>query len=539
MLTHSQDTTWLNVDILDLYTYAEAYHYNFQKIDARTLPYQDNSYDYIVASHFLEHLTSEEGLVFLQECHRVLKPDGVIRLAVPDAELLTKKYLDNELGYFDESNPDVAKATTSLLKLNALLWGGHKTIYDEWTLAHALQTTGFNPTRQAFNQSTRPDLMNQIFDYHPDLSLFMQGTPRKTETQVKVTPQKERLRIAIISTPYLLSPPLHYGGLEVVTANLAAGLAELGQDVTLFAAKGSKPIGDYKVFETIAPVFEFGTEWGNIDWYETEKAHYETFKDKLKDYDIIHGNGWWGFDYVYKQNHPEAKVCHTGHGGLDPWTTKPVDKMNLIAISKYMAEKYAKQFNTEIKWVYNGIDIDAYPYKAEKGDRLIFVGRFTGFKGTHIAIEVAKRLNMGLDLVGGAYEEPYFSQQVKPHCDGTQIILHEKATHEHKVKLLQDAKALIFSSAMGEPFGLVLVEANACGTPVIGSRDGAIPELLIDGVNGFVCDTVEEMVEAVKKIDTIKPENCRKIVEQNFSRKIMSQRYLDLYKGIIAGSGEW
>ncbi len=539
MLSNSHDTTWLNIDILDLHDYAEAYHYLFEKIDARTLPYPDNTYDYIVASHLLEHLTTDEGQAFLEECHRVLKHDGLIRLAVPDAELLTRKYLDNELDYFNETNPDVARAETPLMKLNALLWGGHKTIYDERTLAHALQKAGFNPTRQAFNTSTRPDLMNQIFDYHPDLSLYMQGAPRKTETQVKVAPNEEKLRIAIVSTPYLLSPPLHYGGLEVVTANIAAGLAELGQEVTLFAAKGSKPIGDYDVFETIDPVFEFGTEWGNIDWYETEKAHYETFKDKLKDYDIIHGHGWWGFDYLYKQNHPQAKVCHTGHGGLAPWKTKPVENMNLIAISNFMAEKYSKQFNTHIKWVYNGIDLDAYPYKAEKGDRLIFVGRFVSFKQPHVAIEVAKRLGMGLDLVGGAYEEPYFTQQVKPHCDGTQIVLHTEAPHELKVRLLQDAKALIFASAMNEPFGLVLVEANACGTPVIGSRDGAIPELLIDGVNGFVCDTVEEMVEAVKKIDTIKPENCRKTVEQNFSRKIMSQRYLDLYRGIIAGDGEW
>jgi len=127
---------------------------------------------------------------------------------------------------------------------------------------------------------------------------------------------------------------------------------------------------------------------------------------------------------------------------------------------------------------------------------------------------------------------------VKPHCDGEQIVLHTEAPHELKVRLLQDAKALIFSSAMKEPFGLVLVEANSCGTPVIGSRDGAIPELLHDDVNGYVCDSVDEMVEAVRKIDTIKPENCRKLVEQNFSRAIMSQRYLDLYRSILSGD-EW
>jgi len=537
MLSNTAEATWLNVDILDLHAYAQSYTYNFQKLDARKLPFPDNSYDYIVASHFLEHLTADEGLVFLQECQRVLKRNGIIRLAVPDAELLTKKYIADELGYFDEINPECEKAVTPLGKLNALLWGGHNTIYDSPTLSYALQKAGFKPSRQAFNKSSRPDLMKQIFDYHPDLSLYMEGEPMKKEKPMTVGLRKEELKIAVLSTPFLKSPPDHYGGLEVVTANLAAGLAELGQNVTLFAAKGSKSIGDYEIFETIDPVFDFGTDWGKIDWYETEKAHYETFKDRLKEYDIVHGHGWWAFEYLAKRDGLASHVCHTHHGGLN-WKSKPLDKMNLIAISKFMAETYSRQLGTHVTWVYNGIDLDAYPYKAVKGDRLIYVGRFVSYKQPHVAIQVAKKLGMGLDLVGGAYEEPYFSEQVKPHCDGEQIVLHTEAPHELKVRLLQDAKAMIFASAMKEPFGLVLVEANSCGTTVIGSRDGAIPELLLDGVNGFVCDSVDEMVEAVRKIDTIKPENCRKLVEQNFSRAIMSQRYLDLYRSILAGE-EW
>ena len=539
MLSNTVDTAWLNVDILDnLQGYAKAYHYNFQTLDARKLPFPSNDFDYIVASHFLEHLTADEGLVFIQECHRVLKKDGVIRLAVPDAGLLIEKYVAEELGYFDEINPECKKAVTPLGKLNALLWGGHKTVYDAPTLSYKLQKAGFKPTQQTFNKSSRPDLMKQIFDYHPDLSLFMEGAPIKEEKPVTVGPRKDELKIAVLSTPFLKSPPDHYGGLEVITANLAAGLAQLNQDVTLFAAKGSKPIWNYEVFETVDPVFEYGTEWANIDWYQKEKEHHETFTNRLKDFDIIHGHGWWGFDYMAKRENPQLKVCHTGHGGLDPWKSKPCDKMNLIAISKFMAEKYAAQFDTQVKWVYNGIDLDAYPYKAEKGDRLVYVGRFTGFKGTHVAIQVAKKLNMGLDLVGGAYEEPYFTQQVKPHCDGEQIVLHEKATHQEKVNLLQNAKALLFPSKMGEPFGLVAVEANSCGTPVVALRDGAIPEVVLEEVNGYVCNSMEEMAAMIKQVDKIKPENCRKIVEQNFSRAIMSKRYLEIYRNILAGD-EW
>jgi len=532
MLLNTDDCVWLNIDILDLNEYAKAYGYNFQQMDARNLNFPDDSFNYIVCSHFLEHLTREEALRFLKNCRRILKPDGIIRIAVPDAKLLMEKYLKGELGYFDEINPECEKVQTQLGKLNALLWGGHKSAYDEDSLSKLLIEAGFKPMPQGFNKSSKQDLMRQIFDYHPDLSLYMEAIPMKVYSA-----RKDKLKIALLSTPFLKSPPDFYGGLEVVVANLAAALAKMGHDVTLFAARGSKPTGNYKVFETIDPVFSFSTDWGKVNWLQKETEHYLTFKNHLKDFDIIHGHNWWGHEYLYKLEHLEARVCHTHHGGI--WRTRPpIEKPNLIAISRFMAELYARQLGVNVHFVYNGIDLDGYPFKKEKGDRLIFVGRFTPFKQPHVAIEVAKRLNMGLDLVGGAFEEPYFSQYVKPYCDGKQIVLHTEVMHEEKVKLLQNAKALLFPSNMGEPFGLVAVEANSCGTPVIALRDGAIPEIVIEGVTGFVCDSVEEMVEAVKRVDEIKPENCRAVVEQNFTKELMAERYVRLYEKILEG-GEW
>lgn len=319
--------------------------------------------------------------------------------------------------------------------------------------------------------------------------------------------------------------------------DLACGLTELGEKVVLFAPKGSQIPPKGFLYETVESVLKYGTDWGKVDWYEMEKQAYEVYKDKLQDFDIVHSHTWFHFPYLAKMENPSLKVCATHHGGLG-FKTKPFEKMNLIAISKFMAEIYARQLNTHVHFVYNGIDLDAYPYKAEKGARLVYVGRFTSFKGTHVAIHVAKKLGMGLDLVGGAYEEPYFSMQVKPHCDGEQIVLHTEAPHELKVRLLQDAKALLFPSQMGEPFGLVAVEANCCGTPVVALRDGAIPEIVLDEVNGFVCNTPEEMIGMVRYVDRIRPENCRAIVEQNFSREIMAKRYLELYRRILAGD-EW
>lgn len=535
MLPNTESTTWLNMDILDLKAYAEAYKYNFQQIDARHLPFPENSFDYIVTSHFLEHLTPEEAKTLLLDCHRILKPNGVMRLSVPDAELLTKKYLSKELGYFDEINPECEKAKTQIEKLNTLLWSGHKAIYDATSLSDLLEETGFKASVQSFNQSQRPDFMKQMFDYHPDLSLFIEGEPiKQTHT---VTAHRNKLKIAILSAPFLTSPPAHYGGLELVTANLATGLANLEHEVTLFATKGSKPIGNYQVYETIDPVLNYGTDWGTVNWFEKEKVHYEAFKGILKDFDIVHGHDWFGFEYLAKRDNPALHVAHTHHGGMN-WKTKPVEKMNLIAISNYMANIYSRQLNTHVWFVYNGIDLNVYPFQREKGDRLIYIGRFTSFKQPHIAIEVAQKLNMGLDLVGGAYEEPYFSQYVKPYCDGKQIVLHTEVPHEEKVKLLQDARALLFPSKMGEPFGLVYVEAAACGTPTVALRDGAIPEIVVEGVSGFARDDVEGMIQAVKQVDLIKPENCRSIVEQNFTKEIMAKKYLELYKKILNGE-EW
>lgn len=167
-----------------------------------------------------------------------------------------------------------------------------------------------------------------------------------------------------------------------------------------------------------------------------------------------------------------------------------------------------------------------------------FVGRLDSFKRPHIAIEVAKQVGLGLDIVGGSFvnDIPYM-EQVKQACDGKNIKLYLDASHTEKIALMQSAKAVIFPSLMGEPFGLITPEANACGTPVIGSRDGAIPEILQDGVSGFICDTVDEMVSAVKKIDSIRPEDCRKNAER-FSREISAVNYVEAYRNIISGA-EW
>lgn len=325
------------------------------------------------------------------------------------------------------------------------------------------------------------------------------------------------------------------GGSELVVWNLACGLTELGHKVLLFAPKGSQTPPKGFLIETPEPALKVHT-----DWVKAERDMYEVYRDYLKDFEgVIHGHGWFGFEYLLKQEFPSIKTTHTHHGGMS-WASKPVEKMNLHGISKFMAQYYGQVLGLpEVRFVYNGIDTEMYKFQRVKGDRLIYVGRISKFKQPHVAIEVARRLNLGLDIVGGTFVDDFaYLNQIKNMCDGTQIKFHPDASHDLKIRLLGDAKCLLFPSAMGEPFGLVAVEAGSCGTPVVALRDGAIPELVLDGINGYVCNNVEELASAVGRVHAIKPETCRQIVEQNFTRQIMAERYLKNYRDIIDGK-EW
>ena len=348
---------------------------------------------------------------------------------------------------------------------------------------------------------------------------------------------RKKLKVALLSTPVFTVPPHAYGGLELVVRDLAYVLAKYGHQVTVFAPDGSYVEGCEMAF--LGPPLERV----DANWMEAERKAAHKFTDRLMDsgFDMIHGHNWFGFEYSIKARRPELKVCHTHHGGLniDWWAgTKPPWPLNLIGVSAWMQKVYVSQ-GFKACAVYNGIALEDYPLKAEKGERLLFVGRLDSFKRPHIAIDIAKRTGLGLDIVGGSFvHDVAYMEQIKKDCDGKQIKLYLDAPHEKKVELYQNAKAVIFPSKLGEPFGLIVPEANACGTPVIASPDGAIPETLKDGVTGFICNTIDKMVEAVSKVDQIKPEVCRARVEMQFTREKMAANYLEVYNKIITGE-EW
>jgi glycosyltransferase involved in cell wall biosynthesis/predicted SAM-dependent methyltransferase len=537
---------WLNVDILPLQDWAKKEGFDFLQHDVRQpLPWKDKSVDAVAASHLLEHITRAEGKALLRELRRVMKPRAPLRFAVPDTFLISKAYVEGSMKIFD-FNEGVKNAEDEVEAFWNLLTAGHVTAYDG-ALKGIFEKAGFrNVLVMKEGHSSYGETFNEIRDMFPSLSLYLEARQPTAEEEAEFV---KPLKIALLSTPMLKTPPDNYGGLEMVVHDLAEALAELGHDVTLFAANGSYAKG-CKVVET-------GEAVGTVqsDWLGAEMKMYESIKGQLGGFDIIHGNDWYGTEYLYKRDHPEVKVCHTHHGGLN-WKTKPFEKMNLIAISDYMVRVYGSQ-----GWVsrrcYNGVNPERYLFRAEKGDRLLFVGRLDTFKQSDVAIAAANKLGMGLDVVGGSFvQDKGYLEAVKALCVGN-IRLHLDASQEEKVELYRNAYAVLFPSRMSEPFGLIVPEAGLCGTPVIGLRDGAIPETIRDSVNGFVVGEetpnltdpqlimarklrdVDALVEGVRKLKEhpITPESCR-AEAMRFTRLEMAKAYVEQYESVLRGE-EW
>jgi len=318
--------------------------------------------------------------------------------------------------------------------------------------------------------------------------------------------------------------------------NLACGLTERGHKVILYAPDNSQtpPKGFlYKTGPALNTV--------NVNWVEAEREDWMNVKHTLNELDIIMGDNWFGFEYASKAENQNLKICHRHHGGLNlEWwkRSQPPFKLNMIAISDWMVKVYDSQGFTARR-CYNGVDMDSYPFKREKSNRLVFLGRIDPIKGPHMAIEVAEKAETPIDIVGGTSfvaDKQYVSQTEIKCSQSKYATFIGEVSHEDKLKYLQNAKALVACSNFGEPFGLHFVEALASGTPVISTRDGAVDEIVTKDV-GFISNTLDAMVKAVGEVDTISPEACRRQAEK-LSKEVMAQRMESLYSKILAGD-EW
>ena len=208
----------------------------------------------------------------------------------------------------------------------------------------------------------------------------------------------------------------------------------------------------------------------------------------------------------------------------------PRNKGSFVAISRRQAEVHP--FINYVGVVHNAIDPQEYPFRRDKEDFLLFVGALLPHKGVHVAIEAAKRLDMKL-VIAGKPDEKYsdYYQSLLRQADGSgKITILGEIAEEEKRDLMSRAKCLLFASTYEEPFGVVMIEAMACGTPVVALRNGAAPEVIEDGKTGYLVKNVDDMVKAVKLVDLIKPDACRARVEKLFSVEVMVENYLKMYR---------
>lgn len=344
------------------------------------------------------------------------------------------------------------------------------------------------------------------------------------------------MKIAILAPPYLPVPPIGYGGTERIVYFLAEGLVKRGHEVTLFAS------GDSKTSAKLVSVYPKAI--GNSGEIKNKPLlpmlHYIDCFSRADDFDLIHNHAQYYAMFLAEM--VKTPVVHTIHGSFTMGevpeekrqTLRRFKNHNFVSISNNQ-----RQGLPELNWVhtvYNGINLAEYKFYPDAGKYLLWIGRVTEKKGPVEAIEVAKKVNIPLKMAAtiDPIDKSFYEEKVKPLIDGTFIQFLGELHGEEKAKLYGEALATLYPISWHEPFGLVMAESMATGTPVLAFNIGSVSELVQDGVTGFVVSDTSEMIGKVAELSSIKRENCRKRVEENFTIEKMVEGYEKVYQKIIA-----
>ena len=301
-----------------------------------------------------------------------------------------------------------------------------------------------------------------------------------------------------------------------------------GLDVTLFATGNSRT---HARLASVVPVGLNEDPALNGDVYGA--LHAANLFRRASDFDLIHNNfDWKPLTYALATSAPP--LVTTIHGFSSP----PILAAYYAAASRSF---YCSISDADrdpgldyLATTYNGIDVDSFAFSDRPGDYLAFLGRFHPEKGTHLAIEIARRAGVRLKIAGIPQDEAYFRTEIEPCVDGDRVQFVGAVEREARQELLGGALALVHMTTRPERFGLTMVEAMACGTPVLGARMGSIPEIVVDGATGFLCDSVAEAVERVPRLCDLDRHACRERVRASFSLEHMIDAYLDAYGAALA-----
>ena len=340
------------------------------------------------------------------------------------------------------------------------------------------------------------------------------------------------MRIAQIAPLYERVPPLLYGGTERVVSYLTEELVARGHDVTLFAS------GDSITNARLVPCSERSLRLDQqvIDPLAHHFVMLEEVFARAHEFDILH----FHIDYLhYPLSLRQKSLRHvtTVHGLLDLPDLQPLYKkfktVPLVSISNAQREPIA--WANWLGTVYHGLPLDLYAAGEQQGDYLVFLGRISAEKRVDRAIEIANRTGRTLKVAAKVdnADRKYFERCIRPLLDNPLVEWIGEVGEQNKQELLSNAYALLFPIDWPEPFGLVLIEAMACGTPAIAYRGGSVPELVEDGVTGFVVDDLDDAVVAVEKAGSIDRAACRSRFEERFSAPRMTADYLKVYETLL------
>ncbi len=343
------------------------------------------------------------------------------------------------------------------------------------------------------------------------------------------------MRIAQVAPLFESVPPKYYGGTERVVSYLTEELIEQGHQVTLFASGDSVTRA-----ELIAPCRRsLRLDKGCVDQLAHHVLMLEMVQQRKDDFDVIH----YHIDYLHFPLSRRSNVPHvtTMHGRLDIpdliGLYQEFDDAPLVSISN--AQRAPLPWVNWQGTVYHGLPEDLYAPREEHGAYLAFLGRISPEKRVDRAIEIAKRIGMPVKIAAKVdkVDREYYETIVKPLMNDPLVEYVGEIGEEQKEKFLGEAYALLFPIDWPEPFGLVMIEAMACGTPVIAYRRGSVPEVITDGVTGFMCEGLEEAIAAVKKVEKIDRKRCRAVFEERFSARRMAGDYVEIYRRLADARG--